>query len=378
MERKPPQNRDKLLTWSEIDSGDADVAEIVLAPIPERGEGSKALNSWLRSVDSARLAAERTRLFYVACTRAREELHLFASPKMNPRGEIKREYGSLLATAWPVAEKYFVADSEAPRDTGKLAVMPLANTDDLSGDFVGDLAATAERNNAKPTILKRLPLTFRPETRFSAMPRLSYGDAARSPSRFDRPEGSFEARAFGNAVHAFLEVLTQRLAGGASAEMLLRETAGWTPRIAAVLRGDGLAPAVVDRLAGRVMSALSSVLKDPEGLWILGAREGATSEFALTSWSGERSSVRLDRMFFAGESPLVAGSNYLWIIDYKTSTHGREGLEEFLAKERAKYEAQIEAYSRIMHDRVDAGRLRVGLYYPMLARLEWWAPGTPD
>ena len=111
MERRPPQNRDKLLTWSEIDSGDADVAEIVLAPIAERGEGSKTLNSWLRNIDRARQAAERTRLFYVACTRAREELHLFASPKTNAEGVIARESGSLLATAWPVAEKHFVAAS---------------------------------------------------------------------------------------------------------------------------------------------------------------------------------------------------------------------------------------------------------------------------
>ncbi len=63
MERKPPQGRDKLLTWSEIDSGDADVAEIVLAPITERGEASETLNSWLRSVGKARERAEWTRPF---------------------------------------------------------------------------------------------------------------------------------------------------------------------------------------------------------------------------------------------------------------------------------------------------------------------------
>jgi ATP-dependent helicase/nuclease subunit A len=28
----------------------------------------------------------------------------------------------------------------------------------------------------------------------------------------------------------------------------------------------------------------------------------------------------------------------------------------------------------MMRDRVEAGRLRVGLYYPMLARLVWWTP----
>jgi ATP-dependent helicase/nuclease subunit A len=375
LERKPPQNREKLLNWSEIDSDDIDVAQIVLAPIAERGEASKALNSWLRSVVRAREKAEWTRLFYVACTRAREELHLFASPKTNSRGEIAKEYGSLLATTWPVAERHFVAGSEAPVEGAKVVVMPpAAAADDLADDFVGDIAATIEQNKSKPVILKRLPLGFRPEARFSTLRRLSYGDAVRDPARFERPEGSFEARAFGNAAHAFVEILTKRFTSGSSAEALLREVAGWTPRIAAVLRGAGLAPSVVNRLAARVMSALNNVLKDAEGLWILGPHDGATSEFALTSWDDQRSSVRLDRMFLAGAKPLEPGSDYLWIIDYKTSTHGREGLDEFLSEERLKYESQMEAYARMMRDRVQPGRLRVGLYYPMLARLVWWEP----
>jgi hypothetical protein len=115
------------------------------------------------------------------------------------------------------------------------------------------------------------------------------------------------------------------------------------------------------------------MLKDAEGLWVLGKREGAASEFALTSWDERRSSVRLDRVFLAGAKPLEPGNDYLWIIDYKTATHGSEGMDEFLADERAKYGPQMEAYARMMADRVEEGRLRVGLYYPMLARLIWWA-----
>jgi hypothetical protein len=191
---------------------------------------------------------------------------------------------------------------------------------------------------------------------------------------FERPEGSLEARAFGNAVHAFAEVLTKRLADGTSVDASLREVLGWTPRIAAVLRGDGLAPVVVDRLVARVKTALGNMLKDAEGLWVLRQHEGAMSEFALTSWNERRSSVRLDRLFLAGQRPLDAGSNCLWIIDYKTTTHGREGVEEFLAEERLKYAAQMEAYARMMQDHVETGRLRVGLYYPMLPRLVWWEP----
>jgi len=107
---------------------------------------------------------------------------------------------------------------------------------------------------------------------------------------------------------------------------------------------------------------------------VLGAHEGASSEYALTAWGERRSSVRLDRVFRAGETPLADGDNCLWIIDYKTTTHGRGGVEEFLAEERVKYGPQMLAYARMMQSEVERGRLRVGLYYPMLQRLVWWTP----
>jgi len=374
LEKRAQTGREKLLRWDEFDRQDEEAASIVLAPIAGRGEGSQELNDWLKGIDKTRDEAERKRLFYVACTRAREELHLFASPKTKANGEILREYGSLLETAWPAAERHFVAAIAEAENSAKLFLMPLApEVEHVAEDFVGDIAAM-EDEEAQPVMLQRLPLSFDPEARFEAARRLSYGDPAIAPTRFERPEGSFEARAFGNAVHAFVETLTRRFADGEDVETLLREVAGWTPRIAAVLRADGLAPAVVDRLAARVQTALSNMLKDADGLWILGVHHGATSEFALTSWGERRSSVRMDRMFFAGDKPLDAGSNYLWIVDYKTATHGREGLDEFLADERVKYRAQMEAYARIVGDSVEAGRLRVGLYYPMLARLVWWVP----
>jgi hypothetical protein len=205
---------------------------------------------------------------------------------------------------------------------------------------------------------------------------LSYGQdaAASNIPHFKRPEGSVEARAFGNATHAFLQILSNRLALGTTVDALLREIAGWSPRIGALLRGDGLPPAVVERLITRVKAALTNSLQSPEGIWVLSARNDASSEYALTSWDTRRNSVRLDRLFLAGSEPLKPGNDHLWIIDYKTSTHGRQGADEFLAEEKVKYGPQMEAYGRMMRDRVQTGKLRVGLYYPALPRLIWWQP----
>ena len=369
LERREQVNRDKLLTWDELDQQDEEAASIVLAPIAGRGEDSQELNSWLRGIARRRVEAERKRVFYVACTRAREELHLFGSPQRTAKGEIKPAPGSLLETAWAVAERHFAADT--PDSARILEMPPLVEPEDAE-EFVGDLAAAAEQ--VRPARLRRLPLGFEPRTRFEVVRRLSRGEAAVAPVQFERPEGSFEARAFGNSVHALIEVLARRTADGAEIDALAREVTGWAPRIATVLRGEGLAPAVVTRLAARVAGALGAMLKDPVGRWILSRREDAISELALTSWEEQRRSLRLDRVFFGGNEPLATGGDHLWIVDYKTATHGRGGVDEFLAEERVKYEAQMNAYAEMMKDRAPEGRLRVGLYYPMLSRLVWWAP----
>jgi ATP-dependent helicase/nuclease subunit A len=364
LEKRAQADRGRLLQWMEVDSSDDTAAQVVLAPIVGKGEESAELNQWIRSVHTMREAAERKRLLYVACTRAREELHLFAQPDRTAKGTISVDSSSLLKAAWPVAESCF--EDIAP---------PAAAA---SPAQVFDLAAAAGAIG-KPPMLHRLPLDFDPARRFATARAIQHPepgpDLTHAP--FARPEGSFAARSYGNAVHAFLELAAQRLAAGSSAAALLAEIPQWLPRVEALLRTDGLAPAVAERLAQSVVASLLSGLADPHGQWILAPHPGASSEFALTGWTDRRTSVRLDRIFRAGPIPLAPGEDHQWIVDFKTTSHGREGLDEFMQGERAKYQPQLEAYARSMArltGRASDDTIRIALYYPHLARLEWWIP----
>ncbi len=403
LERIAGRNRSRLLTWVELDptSPHDEAAHVLLAPIVGKGEESAELNKWITSIHAAREAAERKRLFYVACTRAREELHLFASPSLSAKGEIQRKFGSLLESAWPAAEPHF---SQAPafsvptlerEDDQTLAIAASAPSTPektlgarfiaaLGDEWDGDTAHPLDEPRYKSATLQRLPISFNPVAALRAAKPLHKITPEASPTlpHFERPEGSIAARAFGNAVHAFLERITQQLATGTPAASILNALSAWTPRIASILRAEGLQPAMVERLAQRVLYALDATLKNSQGLWLLSPHEGAASEYALTAWSAQRTAIRVDRTFLAGPEPLTPGVEYLWIVDYKTTTHGPEGLEAFLAAERDKYAPQLQTYAAVLQQ-PEAGQtkseptksepqIRLALFYPMLPKLLWW------
>src|ERR1017187_9073941 len=137
---------------------------------------------------------------------------------------------------------------------------------------------------------QRLPPAFDSAARFADARtlKLPSGDPGDAPGSgdplFSRPEGSFAARSFGNAVHASLELLARRIAGGETSAGLLADLPAWAPRITALLRADGLPRETVARLARDVRTALDAVLRDPDGLWLLAPHPEAASEFALTAW----------------------------------------------------------------------------------------------
>jgi ATP-dependent exoDNAse (exonuclease V) beta subunit len=371
LEKKARTSRGRLLTWNEMPSQDEDAAQVLLAPIAGRGRDSEALNVWLQQVQRAREQAECRRLFYVASTRAREELHLFATPAERTDGSLSIAPDSLLQAAWPAAERHFVNTQVS----SKPLIAPVVPLRPSAPEHVVLPGLAAEGEKVSAATLRRLPKDFRPHERFRRVFPIApnAGGLAPSGASFQRPEGSFEARAVGGAVHALLEILAVRIAAGTDLTVLAAEISSWGPRISAILRSSGLSPHAVERHLSRVRAAVEMALKDPHGLWILSAHKDAASEHALTSWQEIRSNIRMDRIFRAGPEPFAPGEDYLWIVDFKTAQHTGTGLEDFLLKEREKYLPQMQAYARMIHGTPGAN-IRLGLYYPSLPRFIWWAP----
>jgi ATP-dependent exoDNAse (exonuclease V) beta subunit len=389
LERGGGRTASVLLNWLEFDGGPdgAMSASVVLAPIWEKGADSDKLSNWLNKIRARREAAERKRVFYVATTRAREELHLFGAAMMNAKGELAQpRYDSVLKACWPAAAEHFEALLAEPSPMEERLVGARREPDAMEYEEFA-LAASGEDAGTNATagtgaMIQRLPLSLDPAVRFRSanQHRLAYpaASALRHAAAFERPEGSFAVRAFGNVVHRYLQVIATRLDRGASCDDLLAELPAWESRLMTSLRGEGLAPVLAAREAARARRALALTLGDPVGRWILSPQDSAASERALTTASPDARSLRVDRTFIAGDEPLLSGQSCIWIIDFKTTEQGARSDAGFETAEIAKYRAQLEAYAALRR-RLPDGHLpiRLGLFYPLVPRLIHWLSVAP-
>jgi ATP-dependent helicase/nuclease subunit A len=381
LEKKGQSSRSDLLNWLELDEDSADdtVSSVVLAPIYGKGSDPDKLYTWLNKVRNAREAAERKRLYYVACTRAREELHLFATCKRDASGELKPAPGTLLQSCWPAAARHFEPATSTTADQLRRSIFDEHEGEAAEPAYEQTLALAASAQPASKPLIHRLPLTFNPLQRFTeaaanALPYLPTSALKQSPT-FDRPEGSFAVRAFGNVVHRYLQLLSNRLTTTPS-HQLLAELPTWEPRLLASLRGEGLSPTQCQREASRALAALTSALNDSTGLWILSPQPSATTERTLTSVTAP--TLRVDRTFLAAASPLTAGDTHLWIVDFKTTEQGSRTSAKFESDERSKYTAQLESYATAQRTLNPTTRpIILALYYPLIPRLIHWPAATP-
>jgi ATP-dependent exoDNAse (exonuclease V) beta subunit len=365
-----------LLSWLErgIASADesGDITEFLVAPLQPKGAESGKARTWVNRVRNARESQETRRILYVAATRAREELHLFARP------EYKEEHDgsltlcdprdSLLATAWPALEPAL----RERFDTWKNAPQEIV----VEAIAAGEAGNVVEMpRSSKPAILRRLPPDHRPPVTLgrASSQRESGVVGLAGPDLYERHEGGVLSRALGNAVHSLLEELAR-----------LRVSHDWAasraalplfqPRIIAGLRSKGVDQDLAAKISKQALDIAIDASHDEKGQWILSPHADAASEVRWAGvLSGSLHEIRLDRVFRAGNAPQTEGENCWWIIDYKTAREAGANREESLRSLRALFAPQLELYAKVLRNLhgKDAA-IRAGLYYPRMGAFDWW------
>ena len=375
------RGKPRMLSWLERGLAEPDqsgeITEFLIAPFQRKGEDRGTTKAWVDRVHRERERQEMRRILYVAATRAREELHIFARPACKlAEGELAlvQPSNSLLATAWPALEEEVrarFAEWKAAR----------AATETGEEEEIATIAASVESNLlempslVRPTPLRRLPPDYRP-----APEEALWNSAAESavsgigPARlFTRHEGGLLSRALGTAVHRLLEELA-RLRTTLDWEHARAALVGYEPRLAAQVRAAGVDRPQSDRLAAQALSLALNASRDPIGAWILSPHQNAASEAA---WSGVAAgglrTVRVDRLFQAGSAPGSESGDCWWIIDYKSAHADSLELASALPALRALFATQMEAYAAMLRKlHGDQAQVIAGLYYPRLPHLDWW------
>ena len=319
----------RLLYW--LERADRATGSVVLAPAAEAGAEKDPIAAYINSVEKKRRIHEDARLLYVAATRARKQLHLVGTIQNSgkPVGE------SALSTLWDSVGDAF----RAPLQLSLLSdLKPQAST--RIERFVDgwQVPAPPEAIAWKDKMIERTA----------------------DDISFDW--SSLNLRYVGTVVHRLLERISHEGLEHWPESRLHRHR----NEIDRHLRALGVANAEVEANTNRAVAAVSGMLADDRGRWVLEQRKEARSEWELTGEiDGFLHSVKIDRSF-------VDEHGNRWIVDFKTGAHEGSDIEAFLDNEKQRYGNQLESYARLV-SAFDARPIRLGLYFPLLKGWREWS-----
>ncbi|MGA7541027.1 MAG: UvrD-helicase domain-containing protein [Steroidobacteraceae bacterium] len=344
LDRERNRGREPLLRWLDLPRAPAEdpvsqETDLIMAPAPVIGEEDPGeVNAYLKRLTALRAAHEQLRLLYVAATRAKRSLHLYAAPAPRAGGRVIPRAGTLLASYWPALAQAF----QAPSADGAACA---------SADIQLELFAGLQMRR----VLRRLTSDWAPPELAPAPPLSRLPLAQRPLEALEFSWAGETRRHIGTVVHAALATFA------AAAELPSRD---WlesrTGLYREQLRRHGVAQRDLGEALADVVEALTRTLADARGRWILArAHAEAHSELALTGMaSGRLTSVVIDRSF-------VDEAGTRWVIDFKTSRHEGGGLEAFIGQELERYRGQLQTYTALARA-LGPQPVRAALYFPLL------------
>ena len=347
LSRRSRSDDTQLLLWSEnpYPSG----SDLLLAPVKASHEDTSSIYNFINSLEKQKQRHEEGRLLYVAATRARKQLHLIGSVETDKNGELsKPPDNTLLGQLWPAVEKDFQTYLEQQAPPAEQVPPPV---------------------KAQDTHLRRLTVDWQlppppPAVRW-ATAALSDAAQADPDSEDSRIEYLWAGRTImhaGTVVHRCLQVMAMEGIDAWSIEKIVAQR----PHNRDSLYTLGVPEEELDKACNWVEQALTGILTDPRGRWLLADHREQASEYALSGIvQGDVINIVIDRTF-------VDENSIRWIVDYKTSRHESGDIEQFLDLQQERYRGQLEKYAAIM-SAMDDRPIRLGLYLPILRGWREWA-----
>ncbi len=324
LEKRSQIDETQLMLWQEILS-EAQSA-LILAPIKHAQDEYDPIYRYLAKQEAQKNLYEKSRLFYVAATRAKQTLHLLASAKRDPSdpSELQQPSNSLLTLIWPAMRAQFI-QSSSPE---KIASPPV------------------DRHSIWP-VFTRLSLNWSPPQALSETFELqSSHPFLKKP--FDK--GHIAQQAIGTIAHRYLF----RIANEGLEHWHPFKIHHQKNHIQNALMRFGLEKSETTAATEQIITALIHAMSDPKGRWILSPHKEAHSEYPITLvQSDEIVHLIIDRTF-------IDERGCRWLIDYKLSTP--DNFES--------YRQQLNRYAKALN-RLTAQEIQKALYFPLTKQ---WLP----
>lgn len=313
LERKPAADSSQLLKWLERPNGD-----LILAPIKAADVTTDSVYQYLHRLDQRKLDLEQARLLYVATTRAKKSLHLFANVTTSDNEINQPTKRSFLSLMWENAKPIF--ESKLTQTQKENAELHHDSTDVTIETNQQTLMRVHEQFLSKQTIIPPISMTH------SAIPSLHLSNNT--------------PRALGIVLHECLENLSNK-------KFHLLSQRYYIQRLQAL----GIKPNDQKEILNTLEETLEKVKLDPRAQWILGEQKAAQSEWQLTylDEDGIPHQIVIDRSFIDEE-----GNR--WIIDYKTGANSEMELENHLK--------QLNTYAKALILK-ESRPIRLALYFPL-------------
>ena len=342
-----------LLYWHERQLAN-DRASLLLSPIAASTETeADPLTALLRNEAKRRSEYEETRLFYVACTRARARLFLSGQLKLDKDEQpVMPARSSFLSRIWQTAGAEFIVESAV---------------------HIEEAANKVPRTRIR-TYIERLPITFKPLSIVSknrelwTLPDYDNQAAELTLLAFESSANS-RVRALGTVLHRSLKMLHDNGASQAFVSSLSALTDYWRAQLQQLGLTEEMALGCCDSMA----ETLEAVLTSETGLWLLNNRHRDSHCELRLSYGDTAKIAVVDRTF-------IDSNNVRWIVDYKTSSPAAgEDLQVFITAAKALYREQVEFYLTLLRERDslaqhrDISEYRCALYFPTIDYLALYA-----
>lgn len=301
--------------------------EFLLAPIKANHEEHDLIYHYLYNEEKKKNAAELSRLLYVACTRAKQSLHLLGTLTRDASAELKSPTSSsLLHHLWPLIP--IKPESIVPLIANK-----------------NPLTLCSSRLFKRLVVDSVLPI---------ASPLDTHPEIKSNPYSYHWQ--LYPDRIVGTVIHRVLYQISQENLASWNKEKINAAQVMW----ARLLAQSGLLDSHIPHALDKLNSCLKKTLSDPRGQWILNSQhQAAQSEYAITAlFNGTLQNLVIDRTF------IDVTTNIRWIIDYKTTDYEGSKPEEFLTCAMQTHQQQLHTYAQAL-SLDNEQTLYCGLYFPL-------------